>query len=228
MSPGSTTECVAQLGGEDQAALDGLALCLCDQVGADAGCRAIEQSAERRGNGHCAVPLDITPWEISEVKDDSARSLEAPVCPGRGDGHVLLVREDVRELVQHQSGLVAENAFLLRPEPGDYEIFVVARGKVDQAEDAAGRPFDVSAGEVVVDQGPRIASLPRLLEGEITGLLGCQLVEAVPGGPVGRLVGHARMLKIFELTCKPVRAPRAARAPPPRSAPAGRSDKQEG
>jgi hypothetical protein len=47
-------------------------------------------------------------------------SLEAPVCPGRGDGHVLVVWEDVRELVQHQSGLVAEDAFLLRPEPGDY------------------------------------------------------------------------------------------------------------
>src|SRR5260370_33827205 len=70
---------------EDQAALDGLALCLCDQAGADAGCRAIEQSAERRGDAHCALPLDITPREISKVKDDSARSLEAPVCPGRRD-----------------------------------------------------------------------------------------------------------------------------------------------
>jgi hypothetical protein len=45
------------------------------------------------------VPLHITPWEISEVKDDSAWSLETPVCPGRWDGHVLLVQEDVRELV---------------------------------------------------------------------------------------------------------------------------------
>jgi hypothetical protein len=110
---------VAQFGREDQAALDGLALCLCDQVGADAGCLAIEQSAERRGDAHCAVPLDVTPWEITKVKDDSARSLEAPVCPGHGDGDVLLMGEDVREIVQHQSGLVAEDAFLLRPEPGD-------------------------------------------------------------------------------------------------------------
>src|SRR5207248_10529294 len=75
LSPRGATERVAQLGGENQAALDGLALCLCDQVGADAGCLAIEKSAERRGNGHCAVRSEEHTSELQSPYDLVCRLL---------------------------------------------------------------------------------------------------------------------------------------------------------
>jgi hypothetical protein len=61
-------------------------------------------------------------------------------------------REDVREPVERQRGLMRDETDLIGPEPGDDQFFVAARWEVDQPVDASASPGDPTRAVVLEQQ----------------------------------------------------------------------------
>ena len=110
------------------------------------------------------------------------RNPEPPRAPGEGKGEVQLRWQHIGEVVQGERRLVREDARLFRPEPDGGEVFMVARGEVDDAVDAAPNTKHAPRTQVVGDELRRVASLGRLLRGEEAVLSGRRLEELVPVG----------------------------------------------
>jgi len=85
------------------------------------------------------------------MEHDAAGHAQPAVFPCLRHGQVLVGRQRVRELVEHECGLVAEDAETVRPQPGGYEVFVFARGELGEPED----------GAAVVSAGVALERLPR-------------------------------------------------------------------
>jgi hypothetical protein len=97
--------------------------------------------------------------------------------------------QHVREVVQHESGLVGEDAGLLRPEPDGDEVLLLARGEVLETVDASPDAENLCAAQVFDEQLRGVTSIFRLLGGEVALLPKSDAIEAVPVRPDG--TGHA-------------------------------------
>jgi hypothetical protein len=76
------------------------------------------------------------------MEKDVRRNAKAPLGPVLGERHVRLARQDVGELVEHERGLVREDAGLLRPEPERRQVLVLSGGEVDDAVDSTAHADD--------------------------------------------------------------------------------------
>ncbi len=95
--------------------------------------------------------------------------------------------------MEHQGRLVAEDSLLARPEPDDDQVFVVARGKVDQTKEATTDALQPPVVDVVLHELRGVARLASLRLGHVPGLGRRALVEPVPGGgPRNGATRHAR------------------------------------
>ena len=74
---------------------------------------------------------------VAVMKEDSLRHPETPLRPIGRQRQIHLSRERVREVVEHEGGLVREDPLLLRPEPEGRKVLVLASGKMYDSVDAA-------------------------------------------------------------------------------------------
>ena len=68
--------------------------------------------------------------QVGEVEHGARRYLKTSRPPVARSRQMDLRREDIREMMQRQGGLVAEHADALGPQPDDDEVFVVTGRKV--------------------------------------------------------------------------------------------------
>lgn len=100
---------------------------------------------------------------LAEIACDAGEeSIEDEELP-----RVHLSWQVVRELVEHERGLVRKDAGLLRPEPDRREILVLARGEVDDSIDHAAHADDATILEVLCEELGRVAGLRCLLRREV-------------------------------------------------------------
>lgn len=111
---------------------------LTNQVSIDVRGCAVDDCAHRRRERHGTEPRERRLGRVRKVEDESLRKPEPALRPRGGHRHVALAGNRIREVVQHECGLVTEGARLLRPEPERNEVLVVAGRVVDEPKDATG------------------------------------------------------------------------------------------
>jgi hypothetical protein len=155
---------------------------------------AVSEGAARIGDRNRTRPRTISGWNVGVVEDGVGWHPEPATPPRERQGEVKVRREDIRESVERERGLVRDHARLLGPEPCRHQLFVVGRREVDEAIDAATDPRHAAAMDVVEQKLRRVAGFGSLSGREQTGLCGCRFVESVPvriGRGPARNVSHA-------------------------------------
>jgi hypothetical protein len=102
------------------------------------------------------------------------------MAPPRREREVKLRGQDIGQAVKRERRLVREHAGPLGPEPHDGQLFVLARGEVDQPVDASSDAGDAATADVLQQQLRRVSGVCPLLRREVTVLGARRLVEAVP------------------------------------------------
>ena len=165
-----------------QAAGERQACGITEQVGLEVRGGAVLERPKRSCHGHGAEPDLLLLGEVAEVQHHPFRNPEPARAPGEGKREVQLRGQHIGEVVQGERRLVREDARLFRPEPDGGEVFVIARGEVDDAIDATPNTEHATSAEVMGNELRRVASLRRLLRGEEAVLGGRRLEELVPIG----------------------------------------------
>ena len=124
---------------------------------------------------------DIANGDIVMMKQYAFRHAESTLGPGRGQRQIHLSRERVREVVEHEGGLVREDPLLLRPEPEGCKVLVLTGREVDDAVDATPNADNPPVLFRVLDEElRRVTRERRLLCREVPILSDRELEEAVP------------------------------------------------
>lgn len=145
----------------------------------DAVCEGTERGRDRHGAKARALPLT----DVGEMEDEACGYPEAATPPRGRHRQMDPAGECVREIVERECRLVGEYSRLLAPQPGDDEVFVVARREVDEAIDPPANAQHLLVTKIGEELG-RIAGSSRLPRGEVAGL---RLGNAEERVPVGRL-----------------------------------------
>ena len=109
--------------------------------------------------------------------------------------------EHIREPMERQRGLMGDDAGPIGPEPGDDQLFVLARWEVDEAVNAPACPCDATRTDVLEQQLRREADLSSLPGGEVAFLGASCLKKDIPAWFLGRYI-HARIVTRGLVLCK--------------------------
>ena len=121
---------------------------------------------------------------------------EGGVEVDEGEGELGLP-EGVGEAVQHERGLVTEDALLLRPQPEWNEVLVVARRVVHEPNNAALNALEPALVNVELKERKGVARLGRLRVRHVPSLFRGDLEEPIPVGSraVCRDARHVQTVK---------------------------------
>jgi len=110
---------------------------------------------------------------------------------------VAALPEGVGEAVQHERGLVTEDALLLRPQPEWNEVLVVARRVVHEPNNAALNALEPALVNVELKERKGVARLGRLRVRHVPSLFRGDLEEPIPVGSraVCRDARHVQTVK---------------------------------
>jgi hypothetical protein len=93
--------------------------------------------------------------------------------------------QSIREPVEHERGLMREDAHPLGPKPCANELLVLARREVHQAVDASTDANGAPTRNVVHQKLGRVAGLGSLPRREESLLRSCDFVQTIPNGVPG-------------------------------------------
>ena len=151
---------------------------------------AIDDSSGGSRDWDGSAPRPFALGNISEMRHHAGRKAQSSSSPLGWQSQVGFRWECVRESVQRERRPVRKQTGPLAPEPHGNQVFVITRGKVDEAVLATAQVGDAAGTNVLCE---KLAAVSRLgsLRGREEPLLGRG--AGVEGVPTGRIRFHATM-----------------------------------